>query len=47
MPIGECERCGKEIIAPRDVLVWADEHTYHKECYRKLLQERYNDEVIV
>lgn len=37
MPIGECELCGLEILAPRDVLVWADDHMYHQSCHQMLL----------
>lgn len=47
MPIGECELCGLEILAPRDVLVWADEHTYHQGCHQALLERAFEERATV
>lgn len=47
MPIGVCEFCWREIVAPRDMLVWAEEHSYHQRCYRVLLEERLAGEALV
>lgn len=38
LSIGTCERCGLDILAPHEVLVWAEEHTYHQPCYHALLE---------
>ncbi len=47
MPIGQCEFCGRDIVAPQDVLVWAEEHTYHRDCYQTVVSERISNEVAV
>lgn len=47
MPIGQCEYCGHEIVAPRDVLVWVDEHSYHQRCYQELVEQQISSEVNV
>jgi hypothetical protein len=45
MPIGQCDHCGRDIVAPQDVLVWAEDRTYHKDCYRERLEEQITVEV--
>jgi hypothetical protein len=42
LPIGTCERCGRDILAPQEVLVWAEDHTYHQVCYHALLEQRFD-----
>ncbi len=45
MPIGQCEFCGGDILAPQDTLVWAEDHTYHQNCYQAHLEEQITEEV--
>lgn len=47
MSIGHCEFCGEEILAPRDALVWVDDHTYHQDCYRAFLEQRIGERAAV
>lgn len=47
MPIGQCEHCGRDILAPQDMLVWAEDHTYHQACYQSLVSERISSEIAV
>jgi hypothetical protein len=47
MPIGQCEFCGQDILAPDDVLVWSEEHSYHEQCYRSFLEQRISGEILV
>ena len=42
--IGSCAFCGRDIAAPADVLVWADEESYHQPCYQAHLARRMTDE---
>lgn len=44
--IGECAFCGHEIVAPADVLVWADDASYHQACYQTHLARKMTDEGI-
>ena len=45
-PIGVCSFCGHDIVAPTDVLVWADEESFHQACYQSHLARRMTDEGI-
>ena len=43
-PIGQCDFCGRDIVAPSQVLVWADDRSYHQDCYQSHLARRMTDE---
>lgn len=40
MPIGSCEHCGRDILAPQDILVWSEDHTYHQVCYQQVVEQQ-------
>jgi hypothetical protein len=40
MAIGRCEHCGADILAPQDILVWAEDHTFHQPCYQQVVERR-------
>lgn len=44
MPIGECEYCGHDIVAPSDILVWAEDRSFHQTCYQAYLARRTSDQ---
>jgi hypothetical protein len=47
MPIGQCEHCGQDILAPYQTLVWTEDHTFHQDCYRAHLERLISEEVVV
>ncbi|HVE91566.1 MAG TPA: hypothetical protein VNE62_04580 [Actinomycetota bacterium] len=45
-PVGQCDFCHGDIVVPREVLVWVDDHSYHRGCYQAHLARSAVDEGI-